>query len=215
MNNTAVEDLFLREEAIDNSAACNVTEISGTDAAALTYETATNGAVYKLTSDGTVGGTARTKGTFLKASIASTTLTWSVAEASDITGYKESDVRDWKRWGRDQSKDLGITAWLHNAAKFGGASAAGAATVTLESSADGTTWNDVAGASGSVSGVDRNARLAFFLLPRTGLKQYVRVKVKVTTQFTDGTTATAPVISVGLDNDSENDIDRSMVQSKL
>lgn len=211
MNNTAVEDLFLREEAIDNSATCNVTEISGTDAAALTYETATNGAVYKLTSDGTVGGTARTKGTFLKASIASTTLTWTVAEASDITGYKESEIRDWKRWGRDPSKDLGIAAWLENAKAYG----AGAATVTLESSADKTTWSDVASASGSVAGVDRNGRLVFFLLPRTGLKQYVRVKVKVTTQFTDGTNALAPVLSVGLENDAENDIDLSMVQAKL
>ena len=211
MNNTAVEDLFLREEAIDNSATCNVTEISGTDAAALTYETATNGAVYKLTSDGTVGGTARTKGTFLKASIASTTLTWAVAEASDITGYKESEIRDWKRWGRDPSKDLGIAAWLENAKAYG----AGAATVTLESSADKTTWSDVASASGSVAGVDRNGRLVFFLLPRTGLKQYVRVKVKVTTQFTDGTNALAPVLSVGLENDAENDIDLSMVQAKL
>jgi hypothetical protein len=212
MNNTAVEDLFLREEEIDNSATCNVTEISGTDAAALTYETAENGGVYKLTSDGTVGGTARTKGTFLKASIASTTLTWTVAEASDITGYKESDIRDWKRWGRDHSKDLGICAWLVGADGF----TAGAVTVTLESSADKATWNDVASASGSVSGLDRNARLAFFLLPRTGLKQYVRVKLKVTTRFAKGSgNYVAPSISVGLENDSENDIDLTMVQSKL
>ena len=66
MNNTAVEDLFLREEAIENSATCNVQEISGSDCAALTYATATNGGVYKLTSAGTVGGTARAKGTFLR-----------------------------------------------------------------------------------------------------------------------------------------------------
>ena len=90
-----------------------------------------------------------------------------------------------------------------------------AATVTLESSADKATWSDVASASGSAAGVDRNGRLVFFLLPRTGLKQYVRVKVKVTTQFTDGTNALAPVLSVGLENDAENDIDLSMVQAKL
>ena len=212
MNNTAVEDLFIREEAIENSAVCNVTEISGSDCAALTYSTATNGGIYKLTSAGTVGGTARAKGTFLKASIASTTLTWSVAESDDFTGYKESGVRDWKRWGRDHSKDLGICAWLNGADGY----TAGAVTVTLESSADKSTWNDVAAASGSVSGLDRNARLASFLLPRTGLKQYVRVKVKVTTRFAKGSgNYVAPSITVGLENDSENDIDLSMVQSKL
>lgn len=212
MNNTAVEDLFLREEEIENSATANVTEITATEAAALTYQTATDGQVYKLKDAGTVGGSARAAGTFLKASIASTTLSWSVAEASDIKGYKESDVRDWKRWGRDQSKDLGICAWLNGAEGF----TAGAVTVTLESSADKVTWNDVASASGSVSGLDRNARLAFFLLPRTGLKQYVRVKVKVTTRFAKGSgNYVAPSISVGLENDGENDIDLSMVQSKL
>jgi len=212
MNNTAVEDLFLREEAIENSATCNVKEISGSDCAALTYATATNGGVYKLTSAGTVGGTARAKGTFLKATVASTTLTWAVAEAADMTGYKESDIRDWKRWGRDHSKDLGIAAWLEDAKDF----TAGAVTVVLESSADKDTWSDVASASGSVSGTDRNARLAFFLLPRTGLKQYVRVKVKVTTRFAKGSgNYVAPSISVGLENDAEHDIDLSMVQSKL
>lgn len=212
MNNTAVEDLFLREEAIENSATCNVTEISGSDCAALTYATATNGGVYKLTSAGTVGDTARAKGTFLKATVASTTLTWTVAEAADMTGYKESDIRDWKRWGRDHSKDLGIAAWLEDAKDF----TAGAVTVVLESSADKDTWSDVASASGSVSGTDRNARLAFFLLPRTGLKQYVRVKVKVTTRFAKGSgNYVAPSISVGIENDAEHDIDLSMVQSKL
>lgn len=211
MHNTAVEDLFIREETIDNSAVCNVKEVTATEAAALTYSTATSGGIYKLTTDGTVGGTARTKGTFLKATVESTTLTWSVAEADDFTGYKESDIRDFKRWGRDHSKDLGIAAWLENAVAYG----AGAATVVLESSADKETWNDVASASGSAAGIDRNGRLAFFLLPRTGLKQYVRVKVKITTQFTDGTNALAPVLTVGLENDAENDIDATMVQSKI
>ena len=211
MHNTAVEDLFIREETIDNSAVCNVKEVTATEAAALTYSTATSGGIYKLTSDGTVGGTARTKGTFLKATVESTTLTWSVAEADDFTGYKESDIRDFKRWGRDHSKDLGIACWVNNADKLG----AGAATIVLESSADKVTWNDVASASGSAGSIDRNGRLTFFLLPRTGLKQYVRVKVKVTTQFTDGTNALAPVLTVGLENDAENDIDATMVQSKI
>ena len=211
MHNTAVEDLFIREETIDNSAVCNVKEVTATEAAALTYSTATSGGIYKLTTDGTVGGTARTKGTFLKATVESTTLTWSVAEADDFTGYKESDIRDFKRWGRDHSKDLGIACWANNGASLG----AGAATIVLESSADKVTWNDVASASGSATGIDRNGRLVFFLLPRTGLKQYVRVKVKVTTQFTDGTNALAPVFTVGLENDAENDIDATMVQSKI
>lgn len=211
MHNTAVEDLFLREETIDNSAVCNVTEATAATVAALTYSDVTSGDIYKLTTDGTVGGTARTKGTFLKATVASTTLTWSVAEKADFTGYKESDIRDFKRWGRDHSKDLGIAAWLENAAAYG----AGAATVVLESSADKETWNDVASASGSASGVDKNGRLVFFLLPRTGLKQYVRVKVKVTTPFTDGTNALAPVLTVGLENDAENDIDLTMAQPKI
>jgi hypothetical protein len=211
MHNTAVEDLFLREEAVDNSAVCNVTEATAATVAALTYSDVTTGAIYKLTTDGTVGGTARAKGTFLKATVASTTLTWSVAEADDFTGYKESDIRDFKRWGRDHSKDLGIAAWLENAVAYG----AGAATVVLESSADKVTWNDVASASGSATGVDKNGRLVFFLLPRTGLKQYVRVKVKITTQFTDGTNALAPVLTVGLENDAENDIDLTMAQPKI
>ena len=89
-------------------------------------------------------------------------------------------------------------------------------TVVLESSADKDTWSDVASASGSAGSVDRNGRLAFFLLPRTGLKQYVRVKVKVTTRFAKGSgNYVAPSISVGLENDAEHDIDLSMVQSKL
>ncbi|MBP5791803.1 MAG: hypothetical protein J6W80_06080 [Kiritimatiellae bacterium] len=211
MINTAIEDLFLREEEIENSATCNVVEKTATEVAALTYETATNGGVYKLTTDGTIDGTARTKGTFLKASIASTTLTWSVAEASDFKGYKESDVRDWKRWGRDHSKDLGIAAWLTGADKY----TAGAATVVLESSADGATWHDVATAAGSVANVDAAGRLVFFLLPRTGLKQYVRVKVKVTTRFADASGYLAPNLTVGLENDADIDIDRVAVQSKL
>lgn len=211
MHNTAVEDLFLREETIVNSAVCNVTEATATAVAALTYSDVTSGDIYKLTTAGTVGGTARTKGTFLKATVESTTLTWSVAEADDFTGYKESDIRDFKRWGRDHSKDLGIAAWLENAVAYG----AGAATVVLESSADKETWNDVASASGSATGVDKNGRLVFFLLPRTGLKQYVRVKVKITTQFTDGTNALAPVLTVGLENDAENDIDLTMAQPKI
>lgn len=211
MHHTAVEDLFLREETIENSATCNVTEVTAEAAAALTSATAVNGGVYKLTTAGTVGGSARAKGTFLKAAIASTTLTWSVAEASDIKGYKESEIRDWKRWGRDHSKDLGIAVWAVNGAELG----AGAATVVLESSADKESWSDIASASGSASGIDRNGRLAFFLLPRTGIKQYVRVKVKITTQFTDGTNALAPVLSVGLENDAEQDIDASMVQPKI
>ena len=211
MNNTAVEDLFIREETLDN-AVCNVVaEKTATEAAAMTASDIANGKIIKLTTAGTVGGTAYSAGDFLKATVASTSLTWSKASASDIKGYIESAVRDWKRWGRDVSKDLGIAAWLHNADKL----TAGALTVKLESSADKATWSQIASAAGSVSGTDRCARLAFFLLPRTGIKQYVRVKAEVTTQFANGGTATAPVVSIGLENDGDNDIDLSMVQPKI
>ena len=211
MNNTAIEDLFIREADIENGATNNVTEVTAAAAAELTYSTATNNGLYRLTSDGTVGGTARKAGTILKASIASTTLTWTVADKADIHGFAASDVRDWKRWGRDHSKDLGIAAWLNNAKQY----TAGAATVVLESSADGTAWTDVASASGSVSSVDEAGRLVFFLLPRTGLKQFVRAKVKVTTRFADADGYLAANLSVGLTNDSEHDIDLTMVQPKI
>lgn len=212
MHNTAVEDLFLREETIENSAVCNVKgTYTCTALSALTHSTAENGKIYRVADAGTVGGVAVVAGDFLKASIASTTLTWAKAVSTDIKGYKQSDVRDWKRWGRDHSKDLGIAAWAVNGDKL----AAGAATIVLESSADGTTWTEIASASGSASAIDKNGRLAFFLLPRSGIKQYVRVVVKVTTQFTDGTNALAPVLSVGLENDAEQDIDATMVQGKI
>lgn len=213
MHYTAVEDLFLREETIENSATCNV---KGTNTCAelgaLTYSDVTSGDVYRVADDGTVGGVAVKAGDFLKGTVASTTLTWAKAVATDIKGYKQSDVRDWKRWGRDHSKDLGIAAWAENGSKLG----AGAATVKLESSANGVTgWTTIASATGSAGSIDKNGRLAFFLLPRSGIKQYVRVIVETTTQFTDGTNALAPVLTVGLENDAEQDIDASMVQSKI
>ena len=207
---TAVEDLFIREQDIENTAS-NVTEVTAAEANALTYQTATNNGVYRLTTAGTVGGTAYAAGTYLKATIASTTLTFAVAAASDVKGWLESGVRDWKRWGRDPSKDLGICAWVHGAKGL----TAGAATVTLESSADGNTFTAVASASGTAASIDRNGRLLFFLLPQSGLKQYVRVTVKVTTQFAKGDVATPVNLSVGLSNDAEHDIDASMVQPKI
>ena len=214
MNNTAVEDLFIREETLDNTV-CNVVgEKTATEVAAMTASDITNGKIVKLTTAGSIGGTAYAAGDFLKATVTSgesATLSWAKASSTDIKGYIESAIRDWKRWGRDVSKDLGIAAWLHNADKL----AAGALTVKLESSSDKAAWNVIASASGSVSGTDRCARLVFFLLPRTGIKQYVRVKAEVTTQFTDGTNATAPVVSIGLENDGDNDIDLSMAQPKI
>ena len=207
---TAVEDLFIREQDIENTAS-NVTEVTAIAANALTYQTATNNGVYRLTTAGTVKGTAYAAGTLLKATVANTTLTFAVAAASDVKGWLESGVRDWKRWGRDPSKDLGICAWVHN----GKGLTAGAATVTLESSADGETFVAVASASGTAASIDRNGRLLFFLLPQSGLKQYVRVTVKVTTQFAKSGVATPVNLSVGLSNDAEHDIDASMVQPKI
>lgn len=213
MHYTAVEDLLIREEAIENTAACNVkATMTCDDLGDLTYSDVTSGNVYRVADDGTVGGVSVKAGDFLKATVASTTLTWSKATSSDIKGYLQSAIRDWKRWGRDHSKDLGIAAWAINGDKLG----AGAATIELESSADGVTgWTVIASASGSATSIDKNGRLAFFLLPRSGIKQFVRVVVKTTTQFTDGTNALAPVLSVGLENDAEQDIDASMVQPKI
>ena len=211
MNNTAVEDLFIREETLDNTVCNVVAEKTATEAAAMTASDIANGKIIKLTTAGSIGGTAYSAGDFLKATVASTSLTWSKASASDIKGYIESEIRDWKRWGRDISKDLGIACWLNNAADL----TAGALTVILESSADKASWTEIASASGSVSGTDRCARLAFFLLPRTGIKQYVRVKAKVTTQFAKSGTATAANVSIGLENDADNDIDATMIQPKI
>lgn len=212
MHYTAVEDLFIREEAVDNTACNVVASKTATEAAAMTASDIANGKIIRLTTAGTIGGTAYEAGDFLKATVASTTLTWAKATSSDIKGYLQSAVRDWKRWGRDHSKDLGIAAWAINGDKLG----AGAATIELESSADGVTgWTVIASASGSATSIDKNGRLAFFLLPRSGIKQFVRVVVKTTTQFTDGTNALAPVLSVGLENDAEQDIDASMVQTKI
>ena len=134
------------------------------------------------------------------------------ALTNTVDAVTTSNVRDWKRWGRDHSKDLGIAAWAVNGHQL----ATGAITLTLESSADGKTgWTAIASASGSAATIDRNGRLAFFLLPRTGIKQYVRVAVKVTTAFTDGSKSIVPVVSVGLENDAEQDIDASMIQPKI
>lgn len=209
MNNTAVEDLFVREETLNNAVCtvkgeCKASELSGKTGAA-------SGDCWKLTEGGTVGGVTFVAGDFAKATVAESATTWSKASESDVKGFLESDVRDWKRWGRDISKDLGIACWVHNADKL----AAGALTLKLESSADKASWSVIASASGTVSGTDRCARLAFILLPRTGIKQYVRVKAEVTTQFTDGSNALAPVVSIGLENDGDNDIDMSMVQPKI
>lgn len=214
MNNTAVEDLFIREETLDNTVCNVVAEKTATEAAAMTASDIANGKIIKLTTAGSIGGTAYAAGDFLKATVTSgesTALTWSKASTSDIKGYIESEIRDWKRWGRDISKDLGIACWLNNAGDL----TAGALTVILESSADKASWTEIASAAGSVSGTDRCARLAFFLLPRTGIKQYVRVKAKVTTQFAKSGTATAANVSIGLENDGDNDIDLSMVQPKI
>ena len=211
MNNTAVEDLFIREETLDNTVCNVVAEKTAAEAAAMTASDIANGKIVKLTTAGSIGGTTYAAGDFLKATVASTTLTWSKASASDIKGYIESGIRDWKRWGRDHFKDLGIAVWLNNA----GSLTAGALTVVLESSSDKESWNDIASASGSVGGTDSCARLAFFLLPRTGIKQYVRVKAKVTTQFAASGTATAANVSIGLENDGDNDIDLSMAQPKI
>lgn len=214
MNNTAVEDLFIREEPLDNTA-CNVKgEKSAADVATLTTADVANGDIIKLTTAGTIGSTAYAAGDFIKATISSgesPTLSWSKAATSDIKGYLESDIRDWKRWGRDFSKDLAIAAWLNNA----NALTAGALTVTLESSADKSTWTEIASAAGSVASVDRCARIAFFLLPRNGIKQYVRIKVKVTTRFAKSNEAIPANISVGLENDADNDIDLTMAQPKI
>ena len=211
MNNTAVEDLFVREETLNNAVCTVKGECKASELSSITG--ATSGDCYKLTAGGTVGAVTFAAGDFAKATVADSpaTTTWSKASESDVKGFLESAVRDWKRWGRDVSKDLGIAVWLHNADKL----AAGALTVKLESSSDKAAWNVIASASGSVSGTDSCARLAFFLLPRTGIKQYVRVKAEVTTQFTDGTNATAPVVSIGLENDGDNDIDLSMAQPKI
>ena len=214
MNNTAVEDLFIREETLDNTVCNVVAEKTATEAAAMTASDITNGKIVKLTTAGSIGGTAYAAGDFLKATVTSgdsPTLSWAKASATDIKGYVESEIRDWKRWGRDISKDLGIACWLNNAADL----AAGALTVILESSADKASWTEIASASGSVSGTDRCARLAFFLLPRTGIKQYVRVKAKVTTQFANSGAATAANVSIGLENDADNDIDATMIQPKI
>ncbi len=212
MHYTAVEDLFLREETIDNAVSNLKGERTAAEVAALPASSCTTGDVYKLTTAGSIGGTSYAgKGAFVKATVSGGSVTWAVASASDVKGYVESGVRDWKRWGRDHSKDLGIAAWAENGASL----AAGAATVTLETSADQEDWTEIASAAGSATGIDSNGRLAFFLLPRSGIKQFVRVKVKVTAQFTDGTAALAPVLSVGLENDGEQDIDPSMVQPKV
>lgn len=147
MNNTAVEDLFLREEKLTNTAG----------------------------------------------------------------SVKASAVRDWKRWGRDHSKDLGIAVWLEGAADF----TEGTIELKLLSGASEGALTAIETKTGSVANLDRNGRLAFFLLPRAGIKQFVKIEVKVTAVFKKGSTATDPVVTIGLENDSENDIDLTMVQPKI
>ena len=206
MHYTAVEDLFLREETIGNDVCTVKGEKSAAEVEALKSTEVASGDIYKLTSRGYIATTIYQKGDFAKATVSDTAVVWKKATADDIKGYVESGIRDWKRWGRDHSKDLGIAAWAVNGASLG----AGAATVILETSANQEDWTEIASAAGSASGIDKDGRLAFFLLPRSGIKQYVRVKVKVTAPFTE-----APVLSVGLENDAEQDIDATMVQPKI
>lgn len=149
MNNTAIEDLFIREEELDNTSPFEV---------------------------------------------------------------KVSGVRDWKRWGRDHSKDLGIGVWLENAKQF----TAGAVEIKFvtDSKEDFSDDPKTTTVTASVADIDRNGHLAFFLLPRV-IKQYVKTEVKVTTAFATAKGATAPVVTIGLENDAEHDIDETMLQPKL
>lgn len=153
MNNTAVEDLFIREQKLPNAA------------------------------DAISGGTAKVV----------------------------SGVRDWKRWGRDHSKDLGIAVWIEDSSGF----TAGGIEITMKSGASESDLKAIETKTAAVADIDRNGRLAFFLLPRTGIKQYVQVEVKTVTQFKKGGVAADPVVSVGLENDAEQDIDMTMVQPKI
>ena len=211
MHYTAVEDLFLREETISNAVCPVKGNKSAAEVAALTSSEVATGDVYKLTTTGYIGSSAYRKDSFVKATVSGVSVTWAEAAATDIIGYKESEIRDWKRWGRDHSKDLGIAAWAVNGASLG----AGAATVILETSANQEDWTEIASAAGSASGIDKDGRLAFFLLPRTGIKQFVRVKVKVTDTFGSASEVIAPVLTVGLENDAEQDIDATMIQPKI
>lgn len=135
---------------------------------------------------------------------------------------KASGVRDWKRWGRDNSKDLGIAVWLNNYATPNAANpmkldklTEGAVEVKLLSGMAENALTAIATVTASVADLDDAGRLTFFLLPRTGIKQFVKVEVKTTKEFKRGETAASANVSVGLARDSVYDIDSTMVQPKL
>ena len=121
---------------------------------------------------------------------------------------KTSGVWDWRKYGRDVTKDLVISTWIFNAA----AQSAGEISILLQTadSADASTWTTIASDTQAYTEIDENARISKIQLPTLvgKIRQYVRVVVSTPTAFT-----AAPVVSVGLDNDSEFAIDNTLADS--
>jgi hypothetical protein len=129
----------------------------------------------------------------------------------------ESEVKDWRKWGVDRTKDLVVSVWLvgptasAKVKKF----TAGAVTCRLQTMKEGDeSWTDLATKTGcGADTLDENGRIAVIPLAGLPLKQFVRLVVKTTTQWTVGDTATAPKITAGLDNDANYGIDAELVDS--
>jgi len=129
----------------------------------------------------------------------------------------EGSVLDWRKWGQDRTKDLVVSFWLAGPTSDGKVSAftAGAATIKLQTKKPGDeNWTDLVTLTGKgQSTIDENGRIAVIPIAGLALKQFVRVTVQTTTQWTVGVTATAPKLTVGLDNDANYGIDADLVET--
>lgn len=140
---------------------------------------------------------------------------------NDIVGEDyvvESEAKDWRKWGKDRTKDLVVSAWLVGPKSDGKVVTFGAGELTLvlqTKNADDENWTELVPLTGlGQSDVDDFGRIAVIQLAGLALKQFVRVVVTVTTQWTVSGVATAPKLTVGLDNDTCYDIDATLVEDR-
>lgn len=113
-----------------------------------------------------------------------------------------SEVLDWRMHGPDFTKDLVINAYLRNAKL----QSAGAMTIKLQGSDNGTGWTDLVVVSKGLPDVDGNNCIAKIPLGGVKLMQFHRLEVTVTTPFT-----VAPTVFAGLDQDTDYGMDQGHV----
>lgn len=125
-----------------------------------------------------------------------------VVANNEANGVTESQVKDWRMNGPDRTKDLCIPVFLRNAAL----QKAGAMTIALKGSDDGSAWTDLATVAKGPTDVDKDGCIAKIQLAGLPLKQFQKLVVTVTTPFT-----VAPKLFSGLDGDTDYDLDKGHI----